>query len=121
MSGLLSRMYERIRSSSSARSRASSAWALSSSPSSRISICAASKSILIVSHAPHQRERESAAGRFPCDRANIRQGHPPGVRRVGALIPWDGLSSTGGLSSAPLSTASAPGGNVAVLDMLTVT
>lgn len=67
--------------------------------------------------------RPLAAG-FPCDRANIRQGHPLGVRRAGALIPWDGLSYTGGLSSAPLSTASAPGGNVAVvvvLDMLKVT
>ena len=43
-------------------------------------------------HPPHQRERESAAGRFPCDRANIRQGHPPGVRRAGALHPGDGAS-----------------------------
>lgn len=63
-------------------------------------------------HPPHQRERESAVGRFPCDRANIRQGHPPGVRRAGAVHPGDGLSSSSSLSSAPRSTASAPGGHV---------
>lgn len=112
MSGaaLVSRMYERIRSSSSARSRASSAWVVAPAR------CGSS------THA-HQRERKCGRSRpvFHATEQHPGQGHPPGVRRAGALIPRGGLSSTGGLSSAPLSTASAPGGNVAVLDMLTVT
>lgn len=89
-------------------------WQMAGRCRDRISICSA---ILYPLWLIHSRLSEGAemrpcAAAFPCDRANIRQGHPPGVRRAGALIPWDGLSSTGGLSSAPRSTASAPGGHV---------
>lgn len=55
--------------------------------------------------------RPLAAG-FHATEQHPGQGHPPGVRRVGALIPCDGLSFSSSLSSAPRSTASAPGGNV---------
>lgn len=81
MSGLLSRMYEMIRSSSSARSRISSAWAVS------LVRCGSS------THA-HQRERKCGRSRpvFHATEQHPGQGHPPGVRRAGALHPGDGAS-----------------------------
>lgn len=83
MSGavLVSRMYERIRSSSSARSRASSAWVVAPAR------CGSS------THA-HQRERKCGRSRpvFHATEQHPGQGHPPGVRRAGAVHPVDGAS-----------------------------
>lgn len=83
MSGavLVSRMYERILSSSLARSRMSSAWAVAPAR------CGSS------THA-HQRERKCGRSRpvFHATEQHPGQGHPPGVRRAGALHPGDGAS-----------------------------
>ena len=104
MSGavLVSRMYESIRSSSSARSRVSSAWAL------------------------YHMRRIRGRGFRPLA-GGIHAPVPSsdrGIRRAfggpGRCIRGTAHPISRGLSSAPRSTASAPGGNVAV-DMEFVT
>ena len=65
----------------------------------------------------HQRERKCGRSRpvFHATEQHPGQGHSPGVRRAGALIPWDGLSFSSSLSSAPFPQHPPPGGNATPL------